>query len=184
MSEELKLIRQIQKKRDRTSANSLINLYYKDIYAYVYKQTNNREVSLDLTQEIFIGMMRSIVDFDYKKASFKTWLYKIAMNKIIDYYRSKHYRIGDSISCIDDYEFQDDFNIEDNFILSEEVKDIMDLINRMESNIQQIIRLKIFSEMTFGEIALTLEINESTVKTKYYSAVRKLSRILRGGNNE
>lgn len=85
MSQDLKLIKLIQKKGDRAAANTLVNLYYKEIYGYVFKQVSNRELSLDLTQEIFINIMKSINSFEEKKASFKTWVYKIASNKIIDY---------------------------------------------------------------------------------------------------
>lgn len=179
MSQDLKLIKLIQKKGDKAAANTLINLYYKEIYAYVFRQTSNRELSLDLTQEIFISMMKSINDFEGKKASFKTWLYKIASNKIIDHYRSKYYKQGINIGNIDELEFKDTVNIEEDFLINEDAREIMEIINKMEGNIQQIIRLKIFSDMTFNEIAKVLEIKESTVKTKYYSAIKRINKILK-----
>ncbi|MBW6410789.1 RNA polymerase sigma factor [Clostridium weizhouense] len=178
MFQDLKLIKLIQKKGDRTAANTLITLYYKEIYAYVFKQSNNIELSLDLTQEIFISMMKSINDFNSKKASFKTWLYKISSNKIIDYYRSKYYKQGINLGNIDDLEFKDNLNIEECFIINEDAREIMEIINKMEGSIQQIIRLKIFADMTFNEISKALEIKESTVKTRYYSAIRRINKIL------
>nr|WP_307905889.1 RNA polymerase sigma factor [Clostridium botulinum] len=92
MNNETKLIKQIKTKGNRKAANELITRYYKEIYAYVYKQTMDKEMSMDLTQEIFINMLKSINTYDDKKASFRTWLYKISTYKIIDYYRSKHYK--------------------------------------------------------------------------------------------
>lgn len=178
MSQDLQLIKLIQKKGDRTAANTLISLYYKEIYSYVFKQNGNRELSLDLTQEIFVSMMKSINDFQEKKASFKTWIYKIANNKIVDYYRSKYYKQGINLGNIDDLEFKDTLNIEDDFIINQDAKDIMEIINKMEGSIQQIIRLKVFSDMTFNEISKILEIKESTTKTRYYSAIKKINRIL------
>lgn len=178
MSQDLKLIKLIQKKSDRNAANTLISLYYKEIYTYVFRQINNREMSLDLTQDIFISMMKSINNFEEKRASFKTWLYKIASNKIIDHYRSKYYKQGINLGNIDDYEFQDELNLEKDFIINENAKEIMEIINKMEASIQQIIRLKVFSEMSFIEISKALEIKEATVKTKYYSAIKKINKIL------
>ncbi|MCY6958386.1 RNA polymerase sigma factor [Clostridium brassicae] len=181
MYQDLKLIKLIQKKGDRTAANALISSHYKEIYAYVFKQTNNRELSLDLTQEIFIGMIKSINYFEAKKASFKTWLYKIANNKIIDHYRSKYYKQGINLGNIDDLEFKDDSNIEEDFLINEDAKEIMEIIGQMEASTQQIIRLKIFSDMTFNEISKVLEVKESTVKTRYYSAIKRINKILEEG---
>ena len=86
---EQKLIKRIKKKQDKEAANALISYYYKEVYAYVYRQTGNEELTKDLTQDIFIQILQKITIFDHKKASFRTWMYRIASNKICDHYRSK-----------------------------------------------------------------------------------------------
>lgn len=53
MQTEQKLIKRIKKKQDKEAANTLISYYYKEIYAYVYRQTGNEELAKDLTQDIF-----------------------------------------------------------------------------------------------------------------------------------
>ena len=53
-----------------------------------------RELALDLTQEIFITVLQGIYAFDEKKAGFRTWAYRVAANRITDYYRSKSYKKG------------------------------------------------------------------------------------------
>ena len=62
--------------------NELVSKYYKEMYAFIYKQTLNTELSLDLTQELFISVLKSIHNYDSKKAAFRTWLYKLASNRI------------------------------------------------------------------------------------------------------
>ena len=91
---EQKLIKRIKKKQDKEAANALILYYYKEIYAYVYRQTGNEELAKDLTQDIFIQILQKITMFDHKKASFRTWMYRIASNKICDHYRSKVHRLS------------------------------------------------------------------------------------------
>lgn len=177
--EEEKLVKQIRNKGDKDAANELINSYYKYIYLYVYKQVNNQEISKDITQEIFISMLRSITSYETKKASFKTWLYKIASNKIIDYYRSKNYKYTTKIVGIEEIDISDTKDIEAEIIHKEHIKEIIDILNNLESNIQQIFRLKVFGEMTFKEISEILEISESTVKTKYYSTIKKIKKELK-----
>ncbi len=54
MDKDRRLIKKIKKKSDRAAANELISIYYKEVYSYVYKQTVDKELSMDLTQEIFL----------------------------------------------------------------------------------------------------------------------------------
>lgn len=171
---ELKLIKNIQKKGHRESANILIKGYYSEIYGYVYKQTSCRELAADITQEIFISMVRSIDNYDVGRCSFRTWLYKIASNKIIDYYRSKIYKQWTSSKTIEDMEIKASGDIEDEFIKGEGVKEALNIVNGFEANLQQIFRMKLFSDMTFKDIGNALDLNESTVKTKYYNMLKKI----------
>lgn len=90
MEEERKWIKRIQKKQSKKDAELLVQKYYDEIYVYVYRQTGNKDDSLDLTQEIFISALRSIKNYQSDKASFRTWLYRVATNKIIDERRKKH----------------------------------------------------------------------------------------------
>lgn len=90
MEEERKWIKRIQKKQSKKDAELLVQKYYDEIYVYVYRQTGNKDDSLDLTQEIFISALHSIKNYQSDKASFRTWLYRVATNKIIDERRKKH----------------------------------------------------------------------------------------------
>ena len=175
---ELKIIDNIQKKRSREASNIIIKTYYKEIYMYIYKQLSDKELSLDITQEVFINMIKSIDTYNKKKCSFRTWLYKIASNKIIDYYRSKSYKQLMKLQSIDEIDIKSELSIEDDFIKEERIKEILNIVNRFESNLQQIFRLKIFSDMTFKDIGNLLELSESTVKTKYYSLMKKIKSIV------
>ncbi|MDZ5044228.1 sigma-70 family RNA polymerase sigma factor, partial [Clostridium perfringens] len=158
--------------------------YYKEIFAYVFRQTSNEELSKDLTQEIFISMLKSLGGFDDEKASFRTWLYKIASNKIIDNYRSTYYKY---VTVVDEFEeglvgYEND--LEESFQIKEDAKEILEIINTLNTSIQQILRLKIFGGMTFLEIASLIDMSESTVKTKYYSSIKKIKKILEVKKNE
>lgn len=178
MTTEEKLIKLIKTKGDKKAASELISIYYKDIYTYVFRQIKNQELAKDLTQEIFISVLKSIISFDGSKSSFKTWLYKISSNKIIDYYRSKYYRYTSLVEEIDNYDIVSSYDLEGDFQLKEEVAEVMDIVNTLSSNLQQIFRLKIFADMTFRDIGNLLELSESTVKTRYYSTIRKIQKVL------
>lgn len=173
MNEEMQLIRKIQKTGNRDAANILICNYYDEIYRYVYKQTSDKHTSMDLTQNIFISMLQSISNYDGKQAAFRTWLYRIATNKTIDYLRSctaERKRILDieDIDVPDEAEFTRQIEIKD--LLSR----LQNYINSLEMELQQIFRLKFFGEYTFTQIAALLSLPESTVKSKYYRLLKTL----------
>lgn len=178
MGEETKWIRQIKRKSNQDAANKLISGYYKEIYAYVYKQTMNKDLSMDLTQEIFISVLQSINSFNERKASFRTWLYKLSTYRIIDYYRSKHYKMNQTIVPMQEegLHHNEDFTIQ--FEHKQDVEDIVQIVNRFDTITQQIFRLKFFAEYTFLEISSSLNVPESTVKTRYYAMIKKIKRAL------
>ena len=123
-------------------------------------------------------MLKSIDRFDSGKASFKTWLYKIAAYKIIDSYRSTYYKYVILTSERED-EVDGKNNIELSFELKEMTNEVLEILNNFSVSLQEIFRLKIFADMTFIEIAKVLDISESTVKTRYYTCIRKIKKVLK-----
>lgn len=167
-------IRKIQQKHDEKSADKLTRKYYKEIYIFVYKQTLDEQLALDLTQEIFIRMLRSIASYEEEKSAFRTWLYRIAANHCIDYLRSKQHQMKQvTVYTVDEEQAE----LEDS-MLQLEYKEQYEAVNtslqKQSGSIQQIVRYKIFAELTFIEIAKLLQMPESTVKTNYYKAIRIL----------
>lgn len=178
-NQEQRWIKKIKKSGNEEAANALIEKYYREMFAFVYKQTVDYELSLDLTQEIFISVLRSIANFDYKKASFRTWLYRVASNRVVDYFRSKHYQLAKYSDPLEDYEFTEPQDIAISLEYKEDVKQVISIISRMGTSTQQIVRLKLFGEYTLNEIADMVQAPLSTVKTRYYTAVKIIKKEMR-----
>ena len=183
MDEQLKkCIVKLQKKRnDEKAANLLVSHYYNEIYCYMYKQTIDKELSMDLTQEIFIRMLQSIQSYDESKAGFRTWLYKIATNQLVDYYRSKTFRnIQLSQAMEEDIEDESDFTLD--VERRAQLEQIIECVNQLDVTRQKIFRLKIFGEYSFLEIGRMMELPESTVKTKFYATQKMIRTQVQGGS--
>ena len=84
MEQEQKWIRAIQRRNSQDAAEQLTQSYYDEIYRFVCRQTGSKEDDMDLTQSIFIAVLRALPGYRVERASFRTWLYRIAANKIID----------------------------------------------------------------------------------------------------
>lgn len=181
MNKDLKLIFKINKKGDRQAANELIGIYYNEIYSYIFKQVSDKDLAMDITQEVFITMLQSLHRFDRKRALFKTWLYRIARNKVIDYYRSSLYKHRNLIDNIDNIEVKEDEDFIVKLENEEDMKKIQNIVINLDIQQQKIFRLKVFSEMKFLEISEILDIPISTIKSKYYRLINKIKYEL---NNE
>lgn len=58
-----------------------------EMHAFVMKRVGHQQVTEDLVSEIFTVVVRNLPNFDPRKASYRTWLYRIATTRMIDYYR-------------------------------------------------------------------------------------------------
>ena len=174
-----KWIKQIKRNPDKTAANSLVKHYYREILGYVFNRSADKDVAMDITQEIFVSMLQSIEKFDDKKSSFRTWLYTIASRRLADYYRSSAYT--KSLQETSDLTLLDQEKYEPSIEKKIEISEINSFVNNLDPDRQDIFKLKIFEDQTFSKIAEMLDIPESTVKTNFY-ATQKLIRKEFGQN--
>ena len=84
--DEKKLIQKALK--DRESFSEIVSLYYKEIFKYIYRRTLDKELSKDLTQEIFLRALTYLPSYK-GKSLFIFWLLRIATNVINDHYRKE-----------------------------------------------------------------------------------------------
>lgn len=190
MQSDKQLIRKIRRNADMAAADELISRYYREIYAYVYRQTGDRELSMDLTQDIFIAILQGIGSFDGRRAQFRTWAYRVASNKITDYYRSRLHRERqrESPLPLDDTEKENGLHPKDiaehphlkgrdvlELLLSRDlIRQVMEIIMQYDTDWVRIFQKKCFEERTFSEIAHELHLSENTVKTRFYSMLRRV----------
>lgn len=183
-AQEAKWIRRIKLLGSSKDADSLVRSYYDEIYVFTAKQISDRELAYDLTQEIFISMLHSIASYQEKRASFRTWLYRIAANKIIDF-RRKSLKIQSTIplDMLDEAEIADYAGGADytgktdygsNAAWAELLRKIEGYVSGFQTDVQQIFRLHIYGGQTFAQIAILTEMPEATVKSKYYRLIKQI----------
>lgn len=156
--------------------NILIEKYYKDIYKYVYLRLFDKDYSMDLTQEIFISFFKNIDSFDYKKGSLKNWLYSIAKNKCIDFFRSNYSKETLSYISLDNLEPILEIDMENNLENKEILEEINNILDKQDQILKKIYDLKINKSVSFKEIALEVGLNENTVKTRFYRFINILKK--------
>ena len=98
-NEDLELVALAQK-GSTNSFNKLVDKYHSRIYSLTYQMTSNREDAEDLTQEIFIKAFEALPRFK-GRSSFYTWLYRIGINKTINYRKKRNRNRPISIDALD-----------------------------------------------------------------------------------
>ncbi|MFP9130437.1 RNA polymerase sigma factor [Niallia sp. BSM11] len=175
---ERRWIRRVQKDGHEESANKLIHKYYKEIFSYTYRRVFDQQLAMDLTQEIFIRTLQSINNFDEKKASFRTWLYQIAENHCTDYFRSKGFRTRIKTDVVEQIEIASEDEVLLQVLHNHQLEELQCVLTTFDEQEQQILLGKLIDDLTFQQIAKKLHVPLSTVKTKYYKAIKNLKREL------
>ena len=101
---------------------------------------------------------KGLYSFDEKKASFRTWLYRVASNKITDYYRSRRHKEFLRQIPLDDISneiISDDTDITEQLDWKDMIKSIMNIVSGYELEWIRILQMKCFEDKTFSEIFRT-----------------------------
>jgi RNA polymerase sigma-70 factor (ECF subfamily) len=142
-------------------------LLYKVITTYC-KDTEDRK---DLEQEILIQLWKSVESYN-NQYKISTWIYKIAMNVSISFYRSNINRKSRT-SQINESIFQVADQIDNSVSVDEERKFLSDFINQLDDLNKEILVLYL-DNLSYKEIAEIVGITESNVGTKINRIKNKL----------
>ena len=88
MQEEESLVRRAQE-NDREAFAQLYEAHFDRIYRYLVLKLGDVTEAEDMTQQVFLKALQSISSYKWKGVSFSAWLYRIAHNQTVDYYRKK-----------------------------------------------------------------------------------------------
>lgn len=163
------------KKGNREAFEYIFNAYNNKIYYLSMKYTKNSNDSDDCVQEIFLRMLEKINSFNSRKASFGTWLYRLATNYLID--RQRLEKIHNDCLCLDN-ETVEKKKEECNGLLQSELSQVERFVG--ERN-YRILMMKIGFEMSFREIAIELDLSESGVKRAYYETMTMIKGLYKKG---
>lgn len=176
--QDVELIKRILDNNDRKAADELVSRYYKCVvYKHIYIKVKDEETGMDITQETFIAALRGLGSFNDAKASFKTWLTRIADNKVTDYFRSRQYHESIVTQIMDDTvpETADERAGTETSVLDKLSYEEMEKMYGHHKNCEwETFRLKVYEGYTFSEISARQGVELSTVKSRYYAMLKRV----------
>lgn len=163
----------------------LMQRYRKSVYYSLLKMVRNEEDAEDLTQEAFAKAFSSIQNFD-AKYSFSTWLFRIATNNCIDFIRKKKLQTlsihagndsGNSAPGVTDVR-DEALNPNEKMLSDQRKKMVHDAVEKLSPRYRQLIELRFFEELSYEEIAETLQLPLGTVKAQLHRAKELLNSMM------
>ncbi len=152
---------------------SLYEQYLPKVFQYVNYRVGDRTITEDLTSDIFHKALTSFTKYEPEKAAFSTWIFSIARNTLIDYYRRKS-REQVLQREVESELLASSTSPEDEVTRVEESQRLRDCFSLLKPNEQELISLKFSSGMTNREISRVTRLSESNVGTILCRALRKL----------
>ncbi|WOH37568.1 RNA polymerase sigma factor [Thalassotalea fonticola] len=155
---------------------TLLKRYEKPIYNYTLRMVSNPDDALDLLQDIFIAVFKNLASFR-GDSKFKSWLFRIAHYRCIEYYRRK--KPHQSLDEQPEQEAEVIDSCPENCIKqAQQSEALATAMKILPINQRTVVELKFFQHFTFDEIAGQLGISSNTVKSRLYSALNKLKGVL------
>lgn len=156
--------------------NVLYEKYFKSIYVFVYRRTDDEELASDITSHVFLKAMINIKKYEYKGVPFSAWLFRIAFNEVNMYFRKSKANRVVSIEQSGIIQIAQEASLEDN---SEKLALLTTALKQLESDDVQLIELRFFEKRSFAEIGEIIGITENNAKVKVYRIIDKLKRLMK-----
>ncbi len=184
LPEDAELVRRAQN-NDLAAYDELIRRYQERIYGTVYNMTSNHEDANDLVQETFIKAHRALKTFK-GDSSFFTWLYRIAVNKTINYLKQRKNRTGISLNDLD-FNAENDPDLvalvsdktpQRDAGLSELQEKLNEAMMKLSEQHRLVVTLHDVQGLAHDEIAKIMDCNAGTVRSRLFYARQQLQAYL------
>ncbi|MEW6002223.1 MAG: RNA polymerase sigma factor [Nitrospirota bacterium] len=172
MDEDLRLIEKYCSGNEE-ALEELVLKYQKQVYGLIYRMTNDIEEAKDLTQKTFLNVIKGIKDFR-RESSFKTWLYRIAINVGLNHRKSRHEEVE-----LEELLKGDQPGALSRIIEKERRIYIRKSLAEIPERQRLALLLRVYEGLSLSETAQVMGCSEGAVKANYHNAVKRLKEILK-----
>jgi RNA polymerase sigma-70 factor (ECF subfamily) len=158
---------------EENAAEELVMRYQKQLYALLYRMTRDMEEAKDLTQKTFLKAMQGLGGFR-GDASFKTWLYQIALNTGLNHLKESRREMFD----IDETALGSNGDPLDGLIEEERKQRIRNALHRLPERQRTAVVLRAYDGLSCQETAKVMGCSEGAVKAHYHLGVKKLRKYM------
>jgi len=153
---------------------TLYRRYSGELYGFALNSLNDRGLAEEVVQDSFTAVWRNAERFDPEIGSFRTWLYGLARNKIVDMRRRASVRPALAAADAAEEPAEVDRSLDEAMLRWQ----IAAALARLSAEHREVVRLAHFQALTMREISEALGLPLGTVKSRAYYALRHLRLVL------
>lgn len=162
----------------------LYELFYDRIYRYVYFKTGKTEEAEDISEEVFLRMLESIQSFKWKGATFSSWLFRIAHNLTVDYFRKNHRYKTVPIEEIGKIPTPAAVDIESQMDFKRKFQEVCLATKRLTKLQQDVLAYRFAAGFSLNETATAMDKNTNAVKALQHAAIKNLRNLVADNNTK
>ena len=166
---------------DPAAWDLVVRTYWKRVFNIAYKFVGRYDDAEDLTQEIFVRLLRALPTYD-RRANFETWLTSVSRNHCIDHYRRLRRENERFTHDIDpeDVPLEDSLRRPDVTLEKEnQIELVRKALGRLSPTLRDAVALRDVHDLSYQEIAERLQLAEGTVKSRINRGRKELGKHLR-----
>ena len=156
----------------------LYDYYQPMIYRFIYLKVSHREEAEDLTHQVFLSAWQNIEQYAFRGFPFSSWLYRIARNQVIDYYRVKKTNIS-----IETIEIRIDNASIKKMDDSLDIERVGKAILQLKPEQQDVILMRFVEDLSPKEVAMAINKTSTAVRLIQHRAIKNLKEILKLDRN-
>ncbi len=158
---------------DSEAFGLLYDHYLDAIYRFIYYKVFSREVAEDLVSDTFFKALKQLQSYNSSRGRFNSWLYQIARNTVVDYYRTKK----ENVPIDDIFDLGHDERTPDQLDTLASLAKVDGYLKSLPARQREIITLRIWEGKSFDEIATILGGTEGSVKMAFSRSIRQLREV-------
>lgn len=167
---------------DERSLEALMKRHNRRIFNFIYSKIFDREITEDIFQDTFIKVIRTMKLGKYnEEGKFLPWVMRIAHNLVIDHYRKSN-RMPRYEGSAEFHVFsvlQDDkLNAEKRLIRDQIETDLGEMVDRLPPEQQDVVRMRMYQDMSFKEIAEKTGVSINTALGRMRYALINLRKFI------
>lgn len=148
--------------------------YFADIFRFVNRRVENRDLAADLTQESFLKAMLAMPRYEERGLPFRAWLYRIALNEVRMYWRKRKEVVID-MSYAEVRGLTEEIGVA---MDDDELKKLAIAMGRLEEAKARLIEMRYMDGMSFAELGQVLGIGEDAAKMRTHRVLAQLRTYL------
>lgn len=164
-------------KADPEAITEVYDRFAGPLYSFLLKRCGHKQTAEDIVAQVFMKLLESAPNLEWKGVSIGAWLYRVAINALSDHWRSSAFRKTQEIDpdvwdppSIDDPEWNVEIKME-----GEKLKEAMSHLSERD---QQVLTLRFFGGFDTEDVARELDITNNHAAVLIYRALGRMRKNL------